>query len=71
MSQLYVAVTLKANASLALVQTGLRNAGFDQKVSRFNEKEIYVLEGNIDSTQVSNLDGLPHVEGVETIREVA
>lgn len=65
MSLLYVAVTLKDDPNLALVQTALRNAGFDQK-----QAVDGVLEGTIDDGQVSNLLTVPYVDGVRTLREV-
>lgn len=71
MSQLYVVIKLKENAVLATVQTGLRNAGFDQRVIGESEEEpdTFQLEGTIDRDLASNLITVPYVESVRTLRE--
>lgn len=66
MSQLYVVIKLKEDAVLATVQTGLRNAGFDQKLANLEDLE---LEGTIDSNQASNLLTVPHIDAIHTLRE--
>lgn len=64
---LRVRVSLKEDASIAAVQTGLRNEGFDQKL--WNEEENFT-EGVIHPDQVEGLSRVAGVDSVKTLREV-
>lgn len=66
-TSVYVHVALKDDPNLALVQTGLRNAGFDQKLY---VEELNRMEGTIGKEQVNNLLLVPDVDAVKVIREV-
>jgi hypothetical protein len=59
-SQISIVVTLKKGASVAAVQTGLRNAGFDQKLA--TDTSFY---GTIDEDQYRNLAVITGIDSVK------
>jgi hypothetical protein len=68
-TSVYVRVVLKDNPNIAVVQTGLRNAGFDLRNSDVTADPVW-MEGVIAKGQMQNLLGVPYVDSVKAIREV-
>ena len=65
MTLVFAHVVPKENASLAILEAGLRNAGFDQR--RYIEGRY---EGTIEDNQMNNLLAVTGVDSVKAIREI-
>lgn len=68
-TSVYVHVELKDDPNIALVQTGLRNAGFDLQNSDVTASPVW-MDGIIAKGQVQNLLGVPYVDSVKAMHDV-
>lgn len=62
-----VKVSLKKDPNMGIVQSQLRNVGFDQHTS---EADFSAVTGTIAPSQVENMLTVPYVDAIKVLREI-